>query len=81
MRRWWLALVSLAAGTALAQQPTSKYYVGLDVGNYQLNPRMRVRLDWEQNDQLSFGLNMSGGAGVYDLGQSSLTSLGLDYRF
>jgi OmpA-OmpF porin, OOP family len=49
--------------------------------NYQLNPRMRVRLNWEQNDQLSVGLNLGGGLGFYDLGSSSLISLGLDYRF
>jgi OmpA-OmpF porin, OOP family len=49
--------------------------------NYQVTPRMRIRLNWEQNDQISFGLNLGGGAGVYDLNQSSLTSLGLDYRF
>lgn len=54
------------------------YGVGV---NYQVTPRMRLRLDWEQNDQISFGVNLSGGAGVYDLGSSSLTSLGLDYRF
>ena len=54
------------------------YGVGV---NYQVTSRMRLRLNWEHNDQLSFGLNLGGGAGVYDLGSSSLTSLGLDYRF
>jgi OOP family OmpA-OmpF porin len=49
--------------------------------NYQVNPRMRVRLNWEQNDQLSVGLALGGGVGFYELGSSSLTSLGLDYRF
>jgi opacity protein-like surface antigen len=49
--------------------------------NYQLNPRMRVRLNWEQNDQLSVGLYLGGGVGFYELGSSRLTSLGLDYRF
>jgi hypothetical protein len=42
---------------------------------------MRVRLNWEQNDQLSVGLALGGGVGFYELGSSSLTSLGLDYRF
>lgn len=54
------------------------YGVGI---NYQVNPRMRVRLNWEQNDQISIGLNLGGGVGVYQLGSSSLLSLGLDYRF
>lgn len=54
------------------------YGVGL---NYQVNPRMRVRLNWEENDQLSIGLALGGGVGLYQLGSSRLTSLGLDYRF
>jgi len=54
------------------------YGVGL---NYQVNPKMRVRLNWEQNDQLSVGLNLGGGVGFYELGSSRLISLGLDYRF
>jgi len=54
------------------------YGVGL---NYQLNPHTRVRLNWEQNDQLSVGLYLGGGVGFYELGSSRLTSLGLDYRF
>ena len=54
------------------------YGVGL---NYQVNPRIRLRLDWEQNDQLSIGLNLGGGVGFYQLGSARLTSLGIDYRF
>ena len=54
------------------------YGVGI---NFQVNPRMRLRLNWEENDQLSIGLNLGGGVGFYDLGSSRLTSLGLDYRF
>jgi OmpA-OmpF porin, OOP family len=54
------------------------YGVGI---NYQVNPRMRVRLSWEQNDQISIGLDLGGGVGFYELGSSRLTSLGLDYRF
>jgi len=49
--------------------------------NYQLNPRMRIRLDWEQNDQLDVGLYLGSGLAFYELGSSRLTSLGLDYRF
>jgi OOP family OmpA-OmpF porin len=54
------------------------YGVGL---NYQVNPRLRVRLNWEENDQLSAGLDLGGGVGFYELGSSRLTSLGFDYRF
>jgi opacity protein-like surface antigen len=53
------------------------YGVGV---NYQLNERMRVRLNWEQNDQLALGLNLGGGVGFYELGSARLISLGLDYR-
>jgi len=54
------------------------YGLGLD---YQLNPHTRIRLNWEQNDQLSVGLGLGGGVGFYELGSSRLISLGLDYRF
>jgi len=54
------------------------YGVGL---NYQVNPRTRIRLNWEENDQLALGLNLGGGIGFYELGSARLTSLGLDYRF
>jgi hypothetical protein len=53
------------------------YGVGI---NYQVNPRTRVRLNWEQNDQLSVGLNLGGGIGFYEVGGSRLVSLGFDYR-
>jgi len=49
--------------------------------NYQVNPRMRVRLNWEHNDQIAVGLYLGGGVGFYELGNSRLTTLGLDYRF
>jgi hypothetical protein len=65
-------------GLTIAPQLAFLYGAGL---SYQLNPRVRLRLDWEHNDQISLGLGLGGGAGVYDLGSSSLTSLGFDYRF
>ena len=46
-----------------------------------MNPRTRIRLNWEENDQLALGLNLGGGIGFYELGSARLTSLGLDYRF
>jgi OmpA-OmpF porin, OOP family len=49
--------------------------------NYQVTPRLRARLNWERNEQIEFGLGLGGGATVFDLGSSSLTSLGVDYRF
>jgi opacity protein-like surface antigen len=49
--------------------------------SYRLSPRMTLALNWERNDQIEFGVNLGGGAGVYDLGSSSLTSLGFAYRF
>jgi opacity protein-like surface antigen len=49
--------------------------------SYRLNPRMTLGLNWERNDQIEFGVGLGGGAGVYDLGTSTLTSLGFSYRF
>ena len=68
-------------GSAVSQDESSwglLYGAGI---NYQLNPRMRLRLNYEQNDQLSIGVNLGGGVGFYELGGSRLLSLGLDYRF
>lgn len=49
--------------------------------SYQLSSRTTLSLDWAQYDQIDVGLGLGGGAAVYDLGSSSLTSLGISYRF
>lgn len=69
------------AGSTLRNQERSwgfMYGAGL---SYKINPHWSASLDWERNDQLSLGLALSGGAGVFELGSSSLTSLGVAYRF
>jgi OOP family OmpA-OmpF porin len=49
--------------------------------SYSLSSHTTLSLDWAQFDQVDLGLTLGGSAGVYDLGSSSLTSLGISYRF
>jgi OOP family OmpA-OmpF porin len=49
--------------------------------SYELSSRATVSLDWAQFDQVDLGLSLGGSAAVYDLGSSSLTSIGISYRF
>jgi hypothetical protein len=48
---------------------------------YQLNPRMKLSLDWNEYDLIAFGPSLGGGVGIYDSGSYRLTSLGFAYRF
>lgn len=54
------------------------YGVGLA---YSFNPRADAELSWSEFDQLGLGLDIGGGAAVFDLGSSKLLSLGVRYRF
>ncbi len=49
--------------------------------SYELSSHTTLSVDWAQFDQVDLGLTLGGSAGVYDLGSSSLTSLGISYRF
>jgi outer membrane receptor protein involved in Fe transport len=70
----------VAGSAADSDESSFGFLYGVGI-NYQLNPHTRLRLNWEQNDQLSIGLALGGGVGFYELGSSRLTSLGFDYRF
>jgi OmpA-OmpF porin, OOP family len=66
------------------QQSYSDSGIGLQIGggfSFQLDPRMTLSLDYGRYDVIDFGLAIGGGVGVYDVGSSSLVSLGFAYRF
>ena len=50
-------------------------------GGYRFNDHWEVLLDYSEYDQLDFGLTLGGEFGVYDLGETSVTSLGVSYRW
>ena len=48
--------------------------------SYELNARVTVSVDWVKYDQVGLGPSLGGGAALYDLGSSSLASVGVSYR-
>jgi opacity protein-like surface antigen len=58
--------------------------VGFNLGiglRYQVNEQLDAELNWERSNQLGFGVELSGGAIVFNYGAARLVSLGLRYRF
>lgn len=49
--------------------------------SYQLNPRMKLSLNWNEYDLIAFGPSLGGDVALYDSGSYRLTSLGFAYRF
>jgi opacity protein-like surface antigen len=49
--------------------------------SFAFSARVEAELSWSEFDQLGLGLNLGGGAAVFDLGSSRLLSLGARYRF
>ena len=49
--------------------------------SFRVTPKLDVELAWSEFDQISLGLGLGGGAAVYDEGSSTLTSLGVLFRF
>jgi opacity protein-like surface antigen len=71
---------SVVAATSRSAATNTALQYGLGV-SYELNPRVSLGLDWAQYDQIGLGVGLSGGPAFFDLGSSSLLSLGLTYRF
>jgi hypothetical protein len=53
---------------------------GIGAG-YRFNEHWEVMLDYSGFEQMDFGLTLGGAFGVYDLGETTLTSLGVNYRW
>lgn len=59
---------------------TAGAHYGIGAG-YRFNDHWEVLLDYSEYDQLDFGLTLAGDFGVYDLGETSVTSFGVSYRW
>lgn len=60
------------------ENPVFHYGIG---GGYRFNDHWEVLLDFSEYNQEDFGLTIGGAFGVYDLGETSVTSLGVKYRW
>jgi opacity protein-like surface antigen len=58
--------------------PGAHYGIG---AGYRFNENWEVLLDYSEYDQLDFGLTLAGDFGVYDLGETSVTSFGVSYHW
>jgi len=50
-------------------------------GGYRIGDHWEVLLDYGAYEQLDFGLTLGGRFGVYNLGETTMTSLGVNYRW
>ncbi len=66
------------ASTANNENPAFHYGIG---GGYRFNEHWEVLLDYSEYNQEDFGLTLAAHFGVYDLGETSVTSLGVNYRW
>lgn len=60
------------------ENPVFHYGIG---GGYRFNEHWDVALDYSEYNQEDFGLTLSGAFGTYDLGETSVTSLGVSYHW
>jgi OOP family OmpA-OmpF porin len=56
------------------------FHYGIGAG-YRFNEHWDVALDFSEYNQEDFGLTFGGSFGIYNLGESSVTSLGVGYRW
>jgi hypothetical protein len=67
-----------------SRQRLSDGNIGINTGiglRYKITDQLDAELNWERSDQLGFGLDLGGGAGVFNFGTAKLASLGMRYRF
>ncbi|HEY6126451.1 MAG TPA: porin family protein [Steroidobacteraceae bacterium] len=50
-------------------------------GGYRFNEHWNVLLDYSSYDQMDFGLTLSGAFGAYNQGETTMTSLGVNYSW
>lgn len=55
-------------------------HYGIAAG-YRFNDHWTALLDYSGYDQADFGLTLDGSFGAYDLGETTMTSLGVNYRW
>jgi hypothetical protein len=60
------------------ENPVFHYGIG---GGYRFNDHWEIALDYSEYNQEDWGLTLGGAFGVYDLGETSVTSLGVGYRW
>ena len=56
------------------------FHYGIGAG-YRFNDHWEVMLDFSEYNQQDFGLTLSGAFGAYNLGETSVTSFGVSYRW
>src|SRR5690349_1558373 len=60
------------------ENPVFHYGIG---GGYRFDEHWELALDYSEYNQGDFGLGLGGNFGIYDLGESSVTSLVCSYRW
>jgi len=69
------------AGAGLDGSNTNAgFHYGI-AGGYRLDEHWEFRLDYSAYDQEDFGLTLGGDFGAYNLGETTMTSLGVTYRW
>jgi OmpA-OmpF porin, OOP family len=67
-----------AAIEASRHNDTFHYGIG---GGYRFNEHWEILLDYNEYNQEDWGSTLSGDSGSYDLGETSVTSFGVSYRW
>jgi OOP family OmpA-OmpF porin len=60
------------------ENPAFHYGIG---GGYRFDEHWAVALDFSEYNQEDLGLTLAGSFGIYDLGETSVTSIGVAYRW
>jgi OOP family OmpA-OmpF porin len=60
------------------ENPAFHYGIG---GGYRFSDHWEIALDFSEYNQEDLGLTLAGDFGIYDLGETSVTSVGISYRW